>query len=124
MPRIARGVSLPGELTVTTPPVSSPIHSGSRTRGNTILSSFKDTVPDNLLVHLSPSELKRQQVIYEIYTTEKQYVNDLKLTVRVGTSSMHPSPIHSYSLPSLPDVSQSHQTTGITKKGGNSSSIW
>ena len=45
---------------------------------------FADTVEPHVLQNISPVELKRQQVIHEIFTTEKQYINDLKLTIRVG----------------------------------------
>ena len=52
--------------------------------GLKVSTTFKESVPPNLLQNLTPQEIKRQQVIYEICNTEKQYINDLKLTVRVG----------------------------------------
>ena len=52
--------------------------------GLKVATTFKESVPPNLLQNLTPQEIKRQQVIFEICNTEKQYINDLKLTVRVG----------------------------------------
>nr|CAG8497529.1 13647_t:CDS:2 [Entrophospora candida]CAG8500937.1 2273_t:CDS:2 [Entrophospora candida] len=45
-------------------------------RRNTI---WSDTVEEDLVDNLSPIELKRQEVLFEIIKTEQEYVRDLKL---------------------------------------------
>ena len=46
---------------------------------------FEESVSEEVKQSLTPQELKRQEIIHELITTERQYVNDLKLVVRVGS---------------------------------------
>lgn len=77
------------EATVATTPENDKRESLKRT--NTSLSKlpqknsrmFAESVEQSVLDSISPVELKRQQVVHEIFLTEKQYINDLKLTIRV-----------------------------------------
>ena len=43
---------------------------------------FIDSIPKN---SLTPQEFKRQEVINELITTEKQYVQSLRLLIKVTT---------------------------------------
>jgi hypothetical protein len=52
--------------------------------------TFVDAVEDkSLLASLSADEQKRQNVILELITTEKQYVNDLRTLIEVPLPRSH-----------------------------------
>jgi hypothetical protein len=44
---------------------------------------FIETIPASLLQTLTPLEVKRQELLLELYNSEKNYVEDLKLLVEV-----------------------------------------
>eukprot|EP00158_Paraphelidium_tribonemae_P009796 Partr_v1_DN28968_c1_g1_i1_m26215 putative RhoGEF len=43
--------------------------------------SWKDSVPQEVLDKLTPADVKKQQVLWELYVTEVAYVKDLKMTI-------------------------------------------
>ena len=49
----------------------------------TVAKLFVDIAPSEILEELSPQEIKRQELILELYNTEKLYVEDLTLVVEV-----------------------------------------
>lgn len=50
---------------------------------------FTDVVPSDILESLSAKELRRQEIIFEIVNTERQYVKDLFLLIEVRFSSLY-----------------------------------
>jgi hypothetical protein len=44
---------------------------------------FSDVVPASVLVSITPDELQRQEVVFELIKTEESYITDMKMTIDV-----------------------------------------
>jgi hypothetical protein len=61
-----------------------PVEVRGRARGATTTKKlFVELAPPNILLSLSQKEIKRQEIIHELFTTERQYVTDMRTTIKV-----------------------------------------